>query len=309
MKCKGLFLLLLITIKWVFLFGDDNGYHESDKIIDINKRKNYLNIMGTGSPTVIFISDIDCYGSLNWNVIEKNVSKKTRTVNYDRRGYNWSDRGKLPRTGEILSKELEEILIAINSEGPFIVVAHAMGSIYGRIFTGRNIEKIVGILFIDPVNPEQNERMKSIGYSKGIPNKNIRPIIWLIQTLGLTNRNRLKQYGFSNEDYEIARYFYNKNSLTWFDETVSSEQSLKEAKRYSDFGAIPLRILTSRKEQTNAKLLKEWIELQSQLMNLSSNSKQIIIEDSGHYLHIDRPEIVSNEIDKLIIYCRENGTD
>ncbi len=60
---------------------------------------------------------------------------------------------------------------------------------------------------------------------------------------------------------------------------------------------IPLVVLTSGGMLRN---IPKWKESQAQLTNWSKNSKQIIIEDSGHYIHIERPEKIIHAILELI---------
>ena len=43
-----------------------------------------------------------------------------------------------------------------------------------------------------------------------------------------------------------------------------------------------------------------WLELQNELVGLSSNSRHIIAKESGHYIHHDQPDLVIDAIQELV---------
>ena len=311
---KGMNTNLLITICIILSscsFGLDPSVEDSGtpfgEIVTFGNQSMHVRVIGEGKPTILFFSDIDIYGAfINWNVIQDKVGSITKTICFDRYGYFWSDEGKLPRTGERISSEVEALLNAQGDVGPYIIVCHAMGGIYGRIFAGRNIEKVNGIVLLDPLHPDALERMKEVGVEKIIPNKSMRPLIWLLLKLGI-KKESLQQYGISNDLYRVAIMYYKKNSLTWFDETVASVRSMQQAEGYNDFGDIPLHILTSKNtKEINSNKEYLWIELQRELLELSSNSKQTILEGTGHYIHMEKPKIVVEAIDEMVENYRKS---
>jgi len=309
---KWMIFLLMITIGCSY-FGfepnEEKSYEPFGEIVQVNNQAIHIRVRGKGNPTVLFFSDIDMYGTfINWKEIQDEISKRTKTVCFDRCGYFWSDEGKLPRTGERISSEIEALLNTQGDAGPYLIVGHAMGGIYGRIFAGRNIGKVAGMVLLDPLNPQALERMKEVGVKKTIPSASMRPLIWLLLKLGIKNES-LEQYGIPTDLYQVALAYYKKNSLTWFDETAASVRSLRQAELYNDFGNIPLHILTSKNaEQITSDREKLWIELQWELSGLSRNSKQTILEGVGHYIHLERPEIVTESIFEMIENYRR-GTD
>jgi hypothetical protein len=50
----------------------------------------------------------------------------------------------------------------------------------------------------------------------------------------------------------------------------------------------------------------KYAELQTKLMSLSANSKQLVAENSGHFIIIDRPEVVTDAISQVVRSVREN---
>ena len=50
-----------------------------------------------------------------------------------------------------------------------------------------------------------------------------------------------------------------------------------------------------------------YVELQTQLLALSHNSKEIIAEKSGHFIIIDRPDVVVDAISQVVRSVRSNS--
>ena len=85
-------------------------------------------------------------------------------------------------------------------------------------------------------------------------------------------------------------------------ESEAFPQYLQDAQTHNatDFGEMPIIVLTRGQaspfagvsDTENAQYEETWQQLQTELLNLSSNSKQIIAEESGHYIHLDQPDLV-----------------
>ena len=295
--------LFLISCNFRLEPSEEDSYIPFGEIIKVGNRSIHVRMIGEGEPTILFFSDIDMYGSFtNWDIIQRTVGSTTKAISYDRYGYFWSEEGELPRTGEQISSEVEELLEVLHEDGPYIIVCHGMGGIYGRIFAGRNVDKICGMVLLDPLNPDSLERMEKVGVKKKIPDKNLRPLIKLMLTLGI-KKETLQQYGIPDDFFNIAQAYYKKNSLAWFDETAVAVESMNQAKNYNNFGDIPVHILTSNKapEASSNYLDDLWIELQKELLDLSTTTKQTILDGVGHYIHLDSPEIVLKAIDEMIV--------
>jgi pimeloyl-ACP methyl ester carboxylesterase len=54
------------------------------------------------------------------------------------------------------------------------------------------------------------------------------------------------------------------------------------------------------------KQASKYAELQTKLLSLSSNSKQLIAENSGHFIIIDRPDVVIDAIKQVVTSVRNS---
>jgi pimeloyl-ACP methyl ester carboxylesterase len=294
-----LFWICLVSICGCGVHASARAEEPYGKMIRTSGGDLHVDFRGEKGPLVLFFSDVDMYSArIQWGGIQDMSEGNYRTLSYDRLGYYWSDSGKRPRTGEQISYELESLLDQEGWDGPYILVGHGMGALFSRIFAGRNIDDIRGIIWLDPLKTDALDRMAEAGLEKKLPNKKLRPLIRLMIFLRLTGRN-IEQYGIPDDLYETAVRFYDKNSLTWFDEMSCARETLEQASWYSDFGDIPLTILTSGKGQRYPELSALWIQLQTELLPLSSRSSQIILADTGHYIHLEKPELLLDELDKM----------
>lgn len=124
-------------------------------------RKINLRCTGRGSPLVLLESGFGA-GSTAWPKLQPLIAAKTRVCSYDRAGYGFSDPGPLPRHGAAIARDLDNALRAAHLPGPYVVVGHSAGAIYGQLFTGRRRKEVVGLVLVDPSVIYQDRRMATI---------------------------------------------------------------------------------------------------------------------------------------------------
>lgn len=112
-------------------------------------RKLNLACAGHGSPTVILESGFGA-GTGAWRKVQPTLARTTRVCAYDRAGSGYSDPGPLPRDGAAIARDLDQALRAAKVRGPFIVVGHSAGALYGRLFAARRPEDVAGLVLLDP---------------------------------------------------------------------------------------------------------------------------------------------------------------
>lgn len=104
---------------------------------------------GSGSPTVILESGFGV-GASGWGRSQPGIAKTTRVCSYDRAGYGFSTPGPEPRDGAAIARDLDQGLDAAGIEGPFVVVGHSAGALYGRLFAARRPGEVQGLVLLDP---------------------------------------------------------------------------------------------------------------------------------------------------------------
>jgi pimeloyl-ACP methyl ester carboxylesterase len=309
----GIFILLLglVVVGLIRESITRNRYHAEypapGQMVTINNHDIHLHCVGDGTPTVVFESDLDQYGSLSWNSVQGEIGKYTRACSYDRAGIMWSEPGPRPRDGETIAAELKTVLENAGEEGPYILVGHAFGGAYVRIFAGQNPDDVCGMVLVESSHPEMLTRFEEVGVVPEIPDKNIRPLILLLSHLGMPGRYKGNIYNLSPEVYDPVQAFLPESSMTWFDEKVEAPNTLAQAGQYEYLGDFPLIVIATATPPSSiedrGQILNDlWLELQQELLLLSENS-EIRIYEVGHYPQLQSPELVIEAIQDVLGRC------
>jgi pimeloyl-ACP methyl ester carboxylesterase len=170
----SLFLSLIVYLLVRESF-DRNKYHAEypppGQMISLETHNIHLHCVGAGSPTVVFEADLDQYGSLSWVSVQDEIGESTRACSYERAGILWSEPGPRPRDGEMIASELGTVLDAAGEDGPYVLVGHAFGGAYVRIFAGQNPDDVCGMVLVESSHPEMLTRFAKLGVEQEIPDR------------------------------------------------------------------------------------------------------------------------------------------
>ena len=91
--------------------------------------------------------------------------------------------------------------------------------------------------------------------------------------------------------------------LNAFDETCDQ---VKEAA--VSLEELPLAVISSGKPpfDLGESYTKVWLEMQAELAALSKNGTQRVVEDSGHFIQIERPDVVVEEVLAMVQSLRHS---
>jgi pimeloyl-ACP methyl ester carboxylesterase len=286
-------------------------YPPPGEMVSLPTHDIHLNCVGTGSPMVVFEADLDQYGSLSWDSVQGEVGKLARACSYDRAGILWSEPGPRPRDGETIAKELGAVLDAAGEDGPYVLVGHAFGGAYVRIFAGQNPDDVCGMVLVESSHPEMLTRFEEVGVAPEIPDKKIRPLISLLSHLGMPDRNSGNIYDLPPEIDGPVQAFLPESSMTWFDEKVEATNTLAQAGQYEYLGDFPLIVVATSRIPSSigdqGPIFNDlWLELQQELLLLSENS-EIRVYENGHYPQLQRPEVVIEAVQDVLERCEETS--
>jgi len=108
----------------------------------------------SNGPAVIFEAGL-CATSLNWRHLQKTLAPFARVITYDRAGLGWSDAIDTPRNPLNLARELRALLEAAEIKPPYILVGHSFGSFVVHRFANLYPENVAGVLLLDPLTPQE----------------------------------------------------------------------------------------------------------------------------------------------------------
>ncbi|MBL1142595.1 MAG: alpha/beta hydrolase [Proteobacteria bacterium] len=294
-------LLLLLFISSLSLPVDvqANETPYPGQLINIGSHRLHIHCVGEGTPSVIIDSGIGGF-SLEWSKIQDSLSTNARICSYDRAGYGWSDPGPRPRTTARISRELKTLLKEAKIPGPYVLVGHSFGGYNIRYFASESPELVAGLVFIDSSHPEQfnTEEFKRVArtenketkYKKSYRVRLIRPII-------------AENYPQNNKRLAFRLMSSYKSKSTLINESDFMKISAKQVALRSNEQpyTFPVVIITRGKRvwphnELGDRREQQWSNLQNDLENLAIKPYHFKAYSSGHVVHLDQPELVSENI-------------
>ncbi|ANI88138.1 hypothetical protein A9P82_01705 [Arachidicoccus ginsenosidimutans] len=311
----GVFTLLLFA---GFLFEQYSRRKLERKIFkrktfaDIDGKKLHYVKKGKGNCTVVFQSGMGSSHAI-WHEIQEAISQNAVTISYDRNGIMLSEATGKTVTNDHVSKERELLLENTHCPKPYILVGHSMAGIYLRPFIKRHEYDIAGIVFAEAAHPKQIE-MASPELLKTLKIPPHQLIKFLVQTgiyrILFSFIPLSPEIPVRHRLHRMEKNFFYRSCNKVLEELKNDRHNFKDAEEYNSFGNIPLTIITGTSEIRYAKIknaglkneLRQLTEkVQLDLLKLSSNSRLVKAENSGHILQINDAELFVSEIQSL--YC------
>lgn len=292
--------------QWFGAAQDKQSYKPVGKLYDVANHNMHLYTKGEGNRTVVFASG---WGTANpyadfYPLYEKLLPHMKIAV-YDRFGYGYSDTTGRPRDIDTITDEIHELLRVSVQKPPYILVGHSLGSLETIRYAQRFPSEVKAILLLDGGSPE---------YYASTTELTLIPYVYRVfRTTG------------------VLRALYHVNGFAEWASNQSNQQlllpdELKELDRKAMLLKIGNQDMTDeiRQSAKNAKIIladkktlnipvivltadyfgklsddKAWMDSQADFPAWSIAGKQMIIEDSSHYIHSYQPDLVVKEIIKL----------
>ncbi len=288
LKLIVFFSLALLICQSTFAVSADKYKAPGKVYLMFQQFRLYIDCQGEGDIPIIIEPGIG--DSLaNWLPIQAALSKHTQVCLYDRAGMGLSDPGPGPRTAQQIATELYHLLKKAKITGPYIFIGHSFGGFVAQFLAYALPNQTAGLVLVDSSHPDQIERLAALDDLDVMPK----------QTVG----------GYKFEDESLLsteqKYWKHLNAQrksVWsqMDELASFEDSAEEVKEIK-IGqlSMPIAVLTRGKKQLPdiegiGSLEEEWRAMQKDLTTLSSNSWQVIADESGHSIHQESPETIVN---------------
>lgn len=295
--------------------GAAKAFPPRGQLVDIGGRRIHLDCRGSGSPTVVFESGLDIYGSLSWETIHDSIAKGTRACAYDRAGIMWSDPGPEPRDAAAVAEDLHLTLTNAGEKGPYVMVGHSLGGPYIMTFTKRYGQQVAGLVFVDASHPDQVERFKAVVGQQLEPPmavfELVAKLVWTgIPRLVVPNDGNGKMPAAAN----AAMAAYAPVSLgSMLAENRAIGETMREAGTFRQLGDRPVVVLSAMKpiDEATLKTLKltgeqgqkfqaAWKAMHDEEASWSSRSRHELVPDATHYIHVDRPDVVIRAIREVV---------
>ncbi|MEQ6353535.1 alpha/beta hydrolase [Lysinibacillus sp. M3] len=234
--------------------------NEAGLNLDIGGIELYYELLGEhhDGPTLVFESG---YGVTleNWNPIRDEVSKFARMFIYDRAGIGKSEMDDRPRHSRQSVDNLRILLKKAGIKPPYVLIGHSIGGLNVRLFASKYPEEVAGVVLLDSSHEDQNKILPPL-FTK-----------------------------------EVQEAYYNQFTIEGSLNEI--EESFEQVRTSKSLGNIPLIVVTGGLQPFHTKeSMAAWMRLQEELANLSTSKQHIIVEDAGHAIHFDKPEVVIGTI-------------
>ena len=329
-----LWLLLLVPLipvsgilyQWFGARYDRWRYVRLGRLVDIGKRRR-LFMMEMGDrvgPSVIFESGIGAT-SQNWARIQESVSQFAHTVSYDRLGLGWSTPAVSERIPSVVVEELRAMLQAAGIAPPYLLVGHSFGGLVMRYFAAEYPDEVVGAVLVDAMRTDEWPPVDES--QRRLLNRGAQLTQWgvLVARFGLA---RLTTMSFFTRSGRFTKLFTRATGGHNVLERVTSELhkmppgvwrivaahwsspayfrgmtahirgvpgTVTEMLNATPIIGMPVMLLTpGHPKAISAAALRK----------IGPEAEQLIAEKSGHWVHLDEPELVIEQIQEMLTVVR-----
>jgi len=299
------------------------------RLVRVNGRRMHINVTGEGTPTVVFESGMGA-SCLSWTLVQPQVAQFTRAVSYDRAGHGRSDPVHEPLTARQIAQELSTLLDAAGVPGPYVLVGHSFGGYVIRMFAHLHHDKVAGMVLVDSLHPAEWKnptteqlRMIEVGLryawiavwlarlgfvrfclarlARGSPR-----LGWAaasafgVDTAAAVQRIAGEIRKLLVPILPIVRAFWSqpKNFMSLGQHVAALPVSAAQAAAVSSLGDLPLVVLSRNHHEA---AYSDW---QRDLARLSSDGRHLVASDSGHWIHLDHPELITRAIRQVVTAAR-----
>jgi pimeloyl-ACP methyl ester carboxylesterase len=271
---------------------------------------------------VIFESGIAAT-SQNWSRVQQSVAGYTRAVSYDRGGLGWSDACSSERTPSNIARELRDLLRLAGIPGPYVLVGHSFGGLVARRFAVLYPADVAGVVLVDPMRIEEwppvNESQRPLlergirmaGF--GIPVARFG--LARLATTSLLCRSGRASRAFSRaagnggihvmqritcEVGKMPREVWPIVAAHWASPKYyrglaahlqAVPATVTEMQMAEAVDGVPVVLLTPGTAEPLCSV---------QLSGIGTEVRQVIAERSGHWVHLDEPELVLETIRSMV---------
>ncbi|MEV5029257.1 alpha/beta fold hydrolase [Paenibacillus sp. LPE1-1-1.1] len=293
--------------QWYGSVQDKKSYKPVGKLYEVAGSKMHLYTEGEGDTTIVFASG---WGTVNpyadFSPLYEGLKSHAKIAVYDRFGYGYSDMTDRKRDIDTITNEIHELLLVSGQKPPYVFAAHSLGSLEAIRYAQRFPEEVKGILLTEGGSPE---------YYKTSPELTFIP--WIHSGLRTTGLLRALYHfnGFpewvanqSNGDMLLTeeRKELNRKATLLKVGNRNMRDEIRQSRENAEIvlaGGKPLNIpLTVLTADYFGKLADDraWKDNEAALPSWSVSGKQIIVQDSSHYLHSYHPELVVDELLRLV---------
>lgn len=247
-----------------------------DQLVGGRGQRLHVRCVGQGATTVLLISGFGG-GAEGWASIEPAIAGRSRVCSYERPGTGTSDPPTSMSTFASQAADLHALLGTIGEPGPYVVVGHSFGGAAAVTFASQFADEVVGLVLIDAS-----------------------PASWPAAICAVPEDG--------SDAAAMLRGLCGAFAPTGNSEQLDAVAAFAEAARIVSLGSLPMAVITATRRVLPAdlaaaevtRLNDAWHQGQQDWLALSTASHLVSVDDTGHHIEIDRPDVVIDEITRLL---------
>jgi len=302
------------------------------KLVESGPHRLHVYDIGEGTPAVVLEAGISAT-SINWRRLQHEIAKFTRVLAYDRAGLGWSEKARTARTVTQVVKELHDLLRTAGVPLPCVFVGHSFGGFAVRVYAREYPDDVAGVVLVDPLRPEEwyplspEQRRLITGGAFlsrwGAFLAHFGVVRFTLAKLGRGSSFIPRVIGRATATGEglatmervvgevrkmpkelwpavISHWCLPKSFLSMGGHIAalpSSVEGMIGAKPLED---VPVTLLTGAKSHSPTP--------PDEAQRIAAGATHIVAENSGHWIHLDEPELVLNAVREMVERVRERST-
>ena len=303
---KWILRVLVVLLLGILIYGTikqasydskvEDEFQPTGKFSDIGENKIHYKYLDKGEFTFVLIAGLGV-PMQTWSTLATDLNERGRVFMYDRSGLGFSEEGISPRSIDNVSIELNTVLSNENIPGPYILIGHSAGGFIARYYAKKYPKDVLGLYLIDPYQGD-------VGYDNNEPDEwplTFKMMNWSFRNMSWSG---IPYYLLPNPPHPT--YKTSKAIKTYGLETYAEKISIEQFHKFDKIGTeTPLYLLSA--DNSKDEFNDRNTELQREIFKKYSSpiSKFILIE-SGHYIHLEKPEIVLKSLDEFITELNAN---
>lgn len=276
-----------------------------------------LHVHCAGSGAAVILEAGIAASSVSWALVQRPLSEHARVCAYDRRGLAWSACATEPRTVEGYLRDLRTVVQHAGT--PAILVGHSFGGLLVQLYAAKYPEDVAGLVLADPALTAEwaqptASRLKMLRRGVALSRRGgwlarsgfVRLALTLLQrgarpmaklfarasgggASPVTERLVGEVRKLPPELWPVIQaHWCRPESFTGMAEHLASLPAIAEAASRLPPPAVPTVVISG------AHLTPEQLREHSRL------GRQIIAEGSGHWVHLDRPDLIIGAVRELL---------
>jgi pimeloyl-ACP methyl ester carboxylesterase len=303
------------------------------RMVSVGTHRLHVVEAGEAGPTVVFEAALGA-SSISWALVQSQIARLTRTLAYDRAGMGFSELGPEPRTVERIVDEMHAVLEATGALKPYVLVGHSYGGMSCRLFAAKYPEEVAGMVLLDPAQAElwraptkeqrrklwagamlarrgamiahmgiarltsalvhrgarRSAKMTAAVMSGGILAGRSERIIAPLERVPVELRPMLATF------WTQARYYKSLAS-----QIAHMRESAEQVMGTVFRADLPLTVLSA------SSMPADEMEQNRELAARSTRGRHEVVEDSGHWIQLDQPQLVISAIREMLEQVRQSA--